>query len=51
MTEKIHSANFMTNSKTQFYAGNGTGRDTYIYVNNGGFYPDKESVKVEEIGK
>lgn len=26
-------------SKTQFYGGNGTGRDAYIYGNNGGFCP------------
>lgn len=26
-------------SKTQFYAGDGTGRDTYVYNNNGGFCP------------
>jgi len=37
-------------SKTQFYAGNGTGRDTYIYNNNGGFYPEKDAIRVDEIG-
>lgn len=26
-------------SKTQFYNVNGTGRDTYISLNNGGFCP------------
>ena len=40
----------MGNSKTQFYGGNGTGRDTYIYCNNGGFCPTKEATKIEELG-
>jgi hypothetical protein len=40
----------MGNSKTQYYGGNGTGRDTYIYNNNGGFCPFKEPVKIEELG-
>ena len=38
-------------SKAQFYGGDGTGRDTYIYNTNGGFCPEKQPVKVEELGK
>ena len=41
----------MNLSKNQFYGGDGTGRDTYIYNNNGGFCPDKPSLKVEQLGK
>ena len=41
----------MNASKTQFYGGDGTGRDTYIYMNNGGFCPEKQPCKIEEIGK
>tara|TARA_B100000780_G_C20980445_1_gene391757 strand:- start:647 stop:811 length:165 start_codon:yes stop_codon:yes gene_type:complete len=41
----------MNLSKNQFYGGDGTGRDTYIYNNNGGFCPEKAAIKIEEIGK
>lgn len=41
----------MNLSKTQFYGGDGTGRDTYIQNINGGFCPEKMPTKVEEIGK
>ena len=41
----------MNMSKAQFYGGDGTGRDTYIYMNNGGFCPEKQPCKVEEIGR
>ena len=41
----------MNLSKNQFYGGDGTGRDTYIYNNNGGFCPEKAAIKVEELGK
>ena len=41
----------MNLSKNQFYGGDGTGRDTYIYNNNGGFCPEKPSLKVEQLGK
>ena len=41
----------MNLSKNQFYGGDGTGRDTYIYNNNGGFCPEKANLKVEELGK
>ena len=37
-------------SKTQFYAGDGTGRDTYVYNNNGGFCPSTQPTKIEELG-
>ena len=37
-------------SKTQFYSGNGSGRDTYIYNNNGGFCPPVETTRIEELG-
>jgi hypothetical protein len=40
----------MNGSKTLFYGGNGTGRDTYIYNNNGGFCPFKEPTKIESLG-
>lgn len=40
----------MNLSKSQFYGGDGTGRDTYIYNFNGGFCPEKQPVKVEELG-
>ena len=38
-------------SKKQFYGAEGTGRDTYIYKNNGGFYPAQAACMVEGIGK
>ena len=41
----------MNLSKNQFYGGDGTGRDMYIYNNNGGFCPEKPSLKVEQLGK
>ena len=40
----------MGGSKTQFYSGNGSGRDTYIYNNNGGFCPPVEPTRIEELG-
>ena len=40
-----------TTSKTQFYAANGAGRDSYIHSNNGGFCPSKEPCKIDENGK
>lgn len=41
----------MHQSKTQFYSGDGTGRDTYIQGNNGGFCPATQPTKIEELGK
>lgn len=38
-------------SKKQYYGGDGTGRDQYIYRNNGGFYPSSQSCGIEGIGK
>ena len=38
-------------SKKQFYAGEGSGRDTYIYQDNGGFYPMKSACQIESLGK
>jgi len=38
------------NSKTQFYTTDGTGRDTYISLHNGGFCPPHEPTKIEELG-
>ncbi len=40
----------MVHSRTQFYSGNGTGRDTYISLNNGGFCPTTETTKISELG-
>ncbi len=37
-------------SRTQFYGVNGTGRDSYINVNNGGFCPAKGPCQIEELG-
>lgn len=39
------------NTKTQFYGPDGTGRDTYISLHNGGFCPPTEPTKIEELGK
>ena len=39
------------NSKTQFYNVDGTGRDLYISLHNGGFCPPTEPTKIEELGK
>lgn len=41
----------MFQSKSQFYSGDGTGRDTYIYNNNGGFCVPGHPTKIEELGK
>jgi hypothetical protein len=46
----VMSKNMMSQSRTQFYTGNGSGRDTYIYNNNGGFCPFKQPTKIEELG-
>lgn len=39
----------MNLSKAQFYGGDGTGRDTYIYMSNGGFCPEKMPTKIDGI--
>jgi len=41
---------FMNLSKTQYYGGDGSGRDTYIYMSNGGFCPEKMPCRMEELG-
>ncbi len=38
-------------TKTQFYTANGYGRDSYIYGNNGGFVPQHEACKIENVSK
>jgi hypothetical protein len=40
-----------THYKTQFYGGDGTGRDQYIFGDNGGFCPPNKPCKIEELGK
>jgi len=37
-------------SKTQYYGGDGTGRDTYIYNSNGGFCPEKMATTIDAVG-
>lgn len=39
----------MNLSKSQFYGGDGTGRDTYIYMSNGGFCPEKMPTKIDGV--
>ena len=41
----------MMNSKTQYYATDGTGRDTYIYNTNGGFSPQKSATTIDPVSK
>ena len=41
----------MNLSKSQFYGGDGTGRDTYIYMANGGFCPEKKPTKIDDVSK
>ena len=43
--------NQMLQSRTQFYSGDGSGRDGYIFNNNGGFCPPSAPTKIEELGK
>ena len=38
-------------SKSQFYGGDGTGRDTYIYMINGGFCPEKKPTRIDGVSK
>ena len=37
------SKTFINLSKTQYYGGDGSGRDMYIYNSNGGFCPQKQA--------
>lgn len=39
----------MNLSKSQFYGGDGTGRDTYIYMANGGFCPEKRPTRIDGV--
>ena len=41
----------MSMSKNLKYSQNGTGRDSYIYFNNGGYYPPIPSVVKVDTGK
>ena len=41
----------MNPAKTQHYNMDGNGRDTYIFKTNGGFYPDRKTNGIEDIGK
>ena len=41
----------MNLSKNQFYGGDGTGRDTYIYMDNGGFCPEKKPTRIDGVSK
>lgn len=41
----------MSMSKTLKYTQNGTGRDSYIYSNNGGYYPPIPLVVKIDTGK
>jgi hypothetical protein len=41
----------MNLSKSQFYGGDGTGRDTYIYMANGGFCPEKKPTRIDGVSK
>jgi hypothetical protein len=50
-TGGVLTKNQMVQNRTQFYGGNGTGRDTYIFLNNGGFCPATEATKIEDLGK
>ena len=38
-------------AKTLAYGHNGGGRDSYIAGNNGGFYPQKQTTGVHQLGK
>ena len=42
---------FMHPAKTLQYNQIGDGRDTYILRQNGGFYPDRKTNGVEDLGK
>ena len=39
-----------TSNKLSFYNGDGTGRDGYIFGNNGGFIPQKRNCEIEQLG-
>lgn len=39
----------MNPAKSQYYGCDGTGRDTYIYMSNGGFCPQKAATKIDPV--
>ena len=41
----------MNLSKSQFYGSDGTGRDTYIALANGGFCPERKPTKIDDVSK
>ena len=47
---KTAETNLFSASKKQFYAAEGTGRDGYIYRDNGGFCPMRGPAMVEGLG-
>ena len=47
---KTADTNLFSASKKQFYGAEGTGRDTYIYRDNGGFCPMRGPAMVEDLG-
>jgi hypothetical protein len=47
---KTAETNLFSASKKQFYGAEGTGRDSYIYRDNGGFCPMRGPAMVEGIG-
>ena len=47
----VLTRNQMQQSRTQFYNANGSGRDSYIKLNNGGFCPMSQPTTIEELGK
>ena len=44
---RIVETSLFNGSKKQFYAAEGSGRDTYIYRDNGGFAPMRGPAMVE----
>ena len=51
MMQKTSGGGSFIPHKNQYYYPDGTGRDPYVYSNNGGFMPEKQACKIEEIGK
>ena len=48
---QTNQTSLFNGSKKQFYGTDGTGRDSYIHRDNGGFYPRNVPCQVEGIGK
>ena len=51
MNNLASTGGYFRASKSQFRNPDGTGRDPYIYKNNGGFCPERQAHKIEELGK